>query len=85
MTKNRARDIERKITAIEKNVREAWEKHQNPNLWGGGPTCDPQGKIVALCIKVFDHVAKFFERKEKQWRTSWTITSLYAIPVIPGR
>ena len=66
MTKNRARDIERKITAIEKNVREAWEKHQNPNLWGGGPTCDPQGKIVALNIKAFGHVAKFFEREEIQ-------------------
>ena len=30
MFKNKARDIERKVKAIEKNVTEAWEKYQNP-------------------------------------------------------
>ena len=58
---NRARGLERKITAISKNASEAWEKLQNPNVFGGGPVTDPHGKIITLNIKAFGHLAKFFE------------------------
>ena len=66
MSKNKARDIERKVKAIEKNVTEAWEKYQNPNIFGGGPVIDPQGKIVSLNIKAYGHVAAFFEQESVQ-------------------
>ena len=66
MSKNKARDIERKITAITKNVKDAWEKLEYPNLFGGGPVMDPQGKLIYLNITAFGHVAAFFEDEEIQ-------------------
>ena len=68
MSKNKARDIERKITTITKNVKDAWEKLEYPNLFGGGPVMDPHGKLISLNITAFGHVAAFFEDEEIQSR-----------------
>ena len=64
----KARDIERKISAINKNAKDAWEKLEYPNLFGGGPVMDPQGKLISLNITAFGHVAAFFEEEETQNR-----------------
>ena len=48
MSKNKARDIERKISAISKNATDAWEKSECPNCFGGGPVIDPQGKLISM-------------------------------------
>jgi len=63
MSKNKARDIERKITTITKNVKDAWEKLEYPNLFGGGPVMDPHGKLISLNITAFGHVAAFLRMK----------------------
>ena len=68
MSKNKARSIERKLTSVKKNVADAWEKFEYPNLFGGGPITDPQGRIVSLEITAFGHVAKFFEEDDVQNR-----------------
>ena len=63
---NKARGLDRKINAIGKNVTDAWEMLNNPNMFGGGPVADPQGKLVSLNIKAYGHVAKFFEQDSVQ-------------------
>ena len=68
MSNNKARSIERKLTSVKKNVADAWEKFEYPNLFGGGPITDPQGRIVSLEITAFGHVAKFFEEDDVQNR-----------------
>ena len=60
MPKNKTRDMERKITAITKNAKGAWEKLEYPNLFGGGPVMDPQGKLISLNIMAFGHNSSFF-------------------------
>ena len=65
---NKARDVDRKFSAIGKNVTDAWQKLKNPNMFGGGPITDPQGKIISLNIKAFGHIAKFFEEDDIQTR-----------------
>ena len=52
----------------EKNVEDAWKKHQNPNHFGGWPVVDGQGKIVSISITAYGHVAKLFEEEGIQKR-----------------
>ena len=74
MSKNKARAIERKLTSVKKNVADAWEKLEYPNLFEGGPIMYPQGRVVSLEITAFGHVAKFFEEDDVQIRNH---TSLF--------
>ena len=55
MSKNKARDI----SAIGRNATDAWEKLECPNVFGGGPVLDPQGKLISLNITAFGHVEIF--------------------------
>ena len=59
MSKNKARDIDRKISTIGRNATDAWEKLECPNVFGGGPVLDPQGKLISLNITAFGHVEIF--------------------------
>ena len=62
---NLARDLERLEKRIEKNVEDAWKKHQNPNHFGGWPVVDAQGKIISISITAYGHVAKL---SKKGWK-----------------
>ena len=67
-TKNVARDVERKMKAIRKNVKASWEKCHNPNMFGGYPVVDPNGKIISIEVAAYGFVAEFFEEEDIQKR-----------------